>query len=278
MNPKVCEHFAIFLPIAGGIVLTIVPNMLVALRVYALYQKNRVVQIFLAIYLVSELGIALWIYLTPGHHPLELPPLYQNHKVLYLCTEDTADSLGRWRPSTFQLMQVVYDVIVLILVFFKTKWPRESRHGIFDIIFNQGVIYFICVFSANLVWVLMILVGPETLKYIAACPTLVMACTMANRITLDLREYAQRPVINSSVSLDSHADANGQYTGQYTIHFKTPRTPPPPPPDLESQQSRAESDRSTIYNSEDEYDFQRPLEPTTLPFFDKPVGSGVRDG
>lgn len=34
-------------------------------RVYALYQRNKMLGAFLITYLTAELGVALWIYLTP---------------------------------------------------------------------------------------------------------------------------------------------------------------------------------------------------------------------
>lgn len=37
-------------------------------RVYALYGKSKTVGIILVLYLTAELGVALWIYGTPGAH------------------------------------------------------------------------------------------------------------------------------------------------------------------------------------------------------------------
>lgn len=36
--------------------------------VYALYNKKRLVGLFLAVYLLAEFGVAMWIYCTPGSH------------------------------------------------------------------------------------------------------------------------------------------------------------------------------------------------------------------
>ncbi len=35
-------------------------------RVYALYNRNKVIAVLLATYLTAELGVALWLYLTPS--------------------------------------------------------------------------------------------------------------------------------------------------------------------------------------------------------------------
>ena len=37
-------------------------------RVYALYERNKVIAMILITYLLAELGVALWIYATPGAH------------------------------------------------------------------------------------------------------------------------------------------------------------------------------------------------------------------
>ncbi len=38
------------------------------LSVYALYRRNKILKWILGIYLLSELGVSLWIYLTPSVH------------------------------------------------------------------------------------------------------------------------------------------------------------------------------------------------------------------
>ena len=37
-------------------------------RVYALYKKNKIIGILLALYLTAEFSVAMWIYTTPGSH------------------------------------------------------------------------------------------------------------------------------------------------------------------------------------------------------------------
>lgn len=41
-------------------------------RVFALYQRHKVVGFFLITYLTAELAVALWIYSTPGAHRMLL--------------------------------------------------------------------------------------------------------------------------------------------------------------------------------------------------------------
>ena len=80
-----CEHFGAFYPFAG-LSIYYFPSVVVGLRsvnhpvwwnyiynyflyrVYALYQKNLPLGIFLALYLIAEFGVNLWVYGTPGEH------------------------------------------------------------------------------------------------------------------------------------------------------------------------------------------------------------------
>ena len=76
----------LFQPIAVGIPLTIIPNLIIILRydilidvilrqlelinvfrrIYALYQRNKPIAGTLFAYCLAELAVALWIYLTPS--------------------------------------------------------------------------------------------------------------------------------------------------------------------------------------------------------------------
>lgn len=46
----------------------IIISWLTPLSVFALYQKSRIVGAILITYLTAELGVALWVYGTPGSH------------------------------------------------------------------------------------------------------------------------------------------------------------------------------------------------------------------
>ena len=81
-----CKHFIPFLPIAVGIPLTFFPAITMWFRyaasltippyaltkgdysVYALYERSKIIGIFLATYLLAEFAVKLWITSTPGSH------------------------------------------------------------------------------------------------------------------------------------------------------------------------------------------------------------------
>jgi len=164
----------------------------VGLRVYALYQKNKIVGAILIIYLTAELGVALWVYGTPGSHPLQLPPGGEGIEALHLCIDETADKLGNVKSAAFLFMQTVYDTAVFILIVARVLVQARAKEirgqrSLQSFIAAQGVVYYFVIFTANLLWALMVILAPPGLKYSTAIPTLILVCTMVNRMTIDLR-------------------------------------------------------------------------------------------
>ncbi|THH02243.1 hypothetical protein EW145_g6777 [Phellinidium pouzarii] len=162
-----CKRFSLFLPLAGGIVLTMTPDIVIAIRVCALYGRSRAVSFLLVVYLIAELSTAIWIYATPGSHPLVVPPAVQGNNVFHICIEEIASSLGNVRAATFQMMQAIYDTCVFILIVYKALSDKHSRrrHSMLNVIAFHGVIYYAALFSANVTWSLMILFSPAGVKY-----------------------------------------------------------------------------------------------------------------
>jgi len=191
IDSNVCEHFGAFYPFAG-LAIYFCPSIIVGLRVYALYHKKLTLAIFLAGYLIVEFAVNLWVYGTPGEHPLVLPENVQGDSLdaLHICTELTAESLGSVKSAIFLFMQAIYDSVIFGLIIFKTATSlRERRHdSIHTILAAQGLIYFFVIFFANLLWALMVIFAPSGLKYSTGMPTLELVCAVVNRMTIELRK------------------------------------------------------------------------------------------
>ncbi|KLO07399.1 hypothetical protein SCHPADRAFT_650413 [Schizopora paradoxa] len=194
-NFATCSRFALFQPLAGGIPLTIMPDMVIGLRVYALYGRNKLIAVLLANYLTAELGVALWLYLTPGGHPLNLPgpPDVMANPTLQ-SVEQNADKLGNLRSAAFQFMQTIYDTVVFIMIAYKTVreafGPKKNR-SIKTLMAAHGLVYYAVVLATNLAWALMIILAPVGLKYSLAAPTLILVCMSVNKMTLSLRSFGE---------------------------------------------------------------------------------------
>ncbi|KLO12281.1 hypothetical protein SCHPADRAFT_429430 [Schizopora paradoxa] len=158
----------IYDPFAVGAPLTMFPNFVVAIRVYAIYGRNKYLAAFMIIYLIAETGVGLWIYLTPSVYSIRLPgpESITNSLALHRCLGDDIPKF--LQSASSQLMQTAFDSFVLALVLFKTyreiTGPRSYR-GLRSVIASQGLIYYIVVFSTNISWALLVLFATPNLKY-----------------------------------------------------------------------------------------------------------------
>ncbi|PAV23188.1 hypothetical protein PNOK_0025600 [Pyrrhoderma noxium] len=166
---------SIFFPYAVGIPMTFIPNITIALRMYALYERRWLIGLSLVVYLIAEFSVAMWIYSVPGNHPYKPAEALEDFDAFRICIDLTADRLGNLSSASFQIMQVVYDSIVFLLLFLcnikemgRNSWRSDLRRALA----TQGLIYFAVIFSANATWGIMILNAPANLKYAAALPTL----------------------------------------------------------------------------------------------------------
>jgi len=183
-----------FQPLAVGIPLTFLPNMVIGLRVYALYGRNKVIGTFLVVFLLAELGVALWLYLTPSLLPAMLPgpESITNNLALHVCLATNSPKLSNLQAAAYQLMQTAYDSSCLGLTLWMTlkeSMNVRSVQGIKKLIYKHGIIYYVVVFSLNLTWALMILHATAGLKYTMSGATLALAPVAANRLILSLRSY-----------------------------------------------------------------------------------------
>jgi len=197
MDFETCKHYVLFQPLSEAIPFAFFPDTVIGLRVYALYGRNKTIAVILATYIIAEVGVAFWIYLTPSVHPATLPgpPEIFNIPVLHLCIAATSTKLGNLQSATFQFMQTIYDSTVLGLIAYKTAkdvfGSQRSAVGFRALMARHGVLYYVVVFSANLTWAMMILLSPLGLKYSAAAPTFAVTCMAVNRMTLSLRSYGE---------------------------------------------------------------------------------------
>jgi len=149
-------------PLAGNVLLTFSSNFIIALRVYALYNRKKALGAFLSIYLLGQLGVAMWLYATP----LELlslpgPESITENLVLHTCTAVTSPRWTGFRSATFQFMQTAFDSCALGFILWKTvkeSLQAESIYGIKTVILKHGLLYYVVVFTLNLAWAIMVVI------------------------------------------------------------------------------------------------------------------------
>ncbi|KLO12997.1 hypothetical protein SCHPADRAFT_890385 [Schizopora paradoxa] len=214
-----CKHFVPALPLGEGIPFSTMSNIIIGLRVYALYERNKFLGASIILFIIAELGVGLWLYCTPSllrnvyvqNLPGPLPPPLNNSDVtipaLHLCfavvsARIVLEAHGYalrtfWEAAGFQFMQAGYDSVAFALIVFKTFKAAfvENMKGINSIhsLIVKMVLYitsliFRIVFSTNLAWALMIAFAPLNSKNIFARLT----CVSINRLTLSLKSFSER--------------------------------------------------------------------------------------
>jgi len=190
-----CERLQFVTPFAGSITLTNTSNFIIALRVYALYNRSKALAAFFALYLIGELGVTLWVYATPSLELLSLPGPESDtgSLALHTCSAITSPKLSALQSASFQFMQTAFDSCALALIMWRTfreSLQTNSIHGIKRVILKHGILYYIVVFSLNLAWAIMVVTATDGIKYVMAGPVLALTPMAANRLTLSLRVYA----------------------------------------------------------------------------------------
>jgi len=181
-----------FAPLGAGTPFTPLPNCIIALRVFALYERNKKLAFALFLYIIAETGVSLWLDLTPSVSRIDVFaalgfPEIGNAPAMHFCVPQLSASLSSLESTSAQIMQTVFDTIVLALVLFKAR--NRGSSGIIALIVKQGFIYYLLNLAVYLTWTLMLVFAPPESKYIMGGPALGLVCVSVNRLTLHLRSY-----------------------------------------------------------------------------------------
>ncbi|KAH9994532.1 hypothetical protein BJV74DRAFT_830981 [Russula compacta] len=185
-----CGHWMYFLPLGITIPLTLFPGMLMLIRVYALYNRNRIILYSLSTSLLLQTVAGLWQYTVSGAKPAPVPlDNYEYHFCIYLPPK----RIGHL-TTMYVSWELGYDTLVFLLTITRTvymHWRHQgvtrTTGGLIGNLMRDGAFYFGCIFSMNLMWVLMILYAPTGLRAIASIPSSCVNTVMVCRITLNLR-------------------------------------------------------------------------------------------
>ncbi|KLO07430.1 hypothetical protein SCHPADRAFT_945302 [Schizopora paradoxa] len=192
---------------AGSIPLTIFPNIIIGLRVYALYKRDRILGVILVAFNITLVGVGLWLYLEPSLQLILLPgSLTLNDSIpLHTCHAITSPKLSSLQAASFQFLQTAYDSLALVMIVWRT-WKESmairSLTGLRSVIFQHGLIYYVFVFSLKLPLAVMIFVATDRLKYAMSGPALALGPMAANKLTISLRAYTYKSQISKVPSSD----------------------------------------------------------------------------
>jgi len=169
-----------------------VPNFIITLRIYALYERNKKLALVLVLYIFAQVGASLWVDLTPSVTRIDIfaalgYPELDNVPTLRFCVPQLSTKLTGVQTSLGQIMQSIFDTVALALILIKAR--KGSGSGLIALITKQGLAYYILNVATFLSWTLMLLFAPASSKQIMGAPALVFVCVSVNRLTLHLRSY-----------------------------------------------------------------------------------------
>lgn len=200
LTPEMCKQFVLFEPFGVGIVLLSITEVILTLRVSALYGQSRVVMSYLLLILCGQLAVGIWTLSRPGSGPL---PLLAVKVVAFTgCFYVSAPNLTKISTGCLWI-EIAFDISVFGLTLARTlrAVADDEALGLVRTVFRDGILYFLVIFSTNLVWALMVIFAPIGLKYINAEPSVILVVIMINRLTLNLRSR----LIPSSAITSSYA-------------------------------------------------------------------------
>ncbi|KAF8992611.1 hypothetical protein BDQ17DRAFT_1369325 [Cyathus striatus] len=209
---SVCDRYVKFAG-ATTLCLVAVAELIMILRVYALYLGNKYVLVFLLSVLVGQIIVMAWSVHFGIRVPL--PPGFPG----CVLTGSSSWMTGLWAAP------VCTDTCIFLLTVWRAVKYRKN-HGIsgtMQIIIRDGTIYFLVIFGANLMNCLIYLLAVEDLKAAGASFSQILTSILITRLQLNLRR-------NSSGSLGSKGSDNRNIpvvmpniksTGQETTTFFT---------------------------------------------------------
>ncbi|KAA1478054.1 hypothetical protein DENSPDRAFT_787561, partial [Dentipellis sp. KUC8613] len=160
VTSDICRRWMFFIPLGITIPLTLFPGIIMLLRVYALYGRNRLVASGLCTILVAQLLVAIWQLTFPGAilAPATDNPIQRGHT-----------------SSVYMCLSLSYDTAIFCLTLGRTSyifWRHEGRgrtsRNLVDSLIQDGALYFASIFSINLTWVAMIFHASKGLRDAAA--------------------------------------------------------------------------------------------------------------
>ncbi|KAF4613124.1 hypothetical protein D9613_010932 [Agrocybe pediades] len=180
-SPADCKHVFYFEPV-GALISTVLSQMILGSRVYAIFSQNKIVGAVLSLTLLVEVvigGISISTTspppITPGP-PGSRPPCGA-------VMGPTGWLIAFWTIPLF------YDALAFLLTAWMAYdfWRKELNVPLFHVIWRDGLLYFFAIFSMNLTNVVIFLTVPKTLRAINLTPTLIFEIVLSCRLVLNLR-------------------------------------------------------------------------------------------
>ncbi|KAF4615904.1 hypothetical protein D9613_011367 [Agrocybe pediades] len=199
-------------------------DTIMILRVYALYGRNLYILAFLLVLWVVQIVLSS-IGINTGF-AVPLPP------GLVGCIFSGSNPLF---PAIW-VTPLLTDTCIFILTMWRTRGYLTSRSRTFrtptlELFMRDGLMYFLVIFSANLLNMLLFFLAPQDLKAIGASFSQMLTATMISRLVLNLRsvssseisrspQYMSSFVARTVIQLGEEMDLNSTTYGSDDIPLK----------------------------------------------------------
>jgi len=220
-----CKHIFRWEPV-GALISTLLSQVIMGSRVYALYGKSTYVAGILGNMLLIQFIFHAYTMTRVFQAPAPAPGI----PVPCIAIGPQGILVAFW------VLPLVYDTVTFSLTLFKavSLWRNETKSPTLSLLFRDGLVYFAAIFSMNLINVILFVTQSTTLQAVNLPATLMLNIIMSCRLVLNLR--APQSVVTFGGSPAQYPLSSEK--GGKTLPLWT--TPPHPANflDLSSQQSQ----------------------------------------
>ncbi|KZV68342.1 hypothetical protein PENSPDRAFT_754178 [Peniophora sp. CONT] len=178
------------------LVLQIPIGCLCALRVYALYSKDRRILIGLGVLAGTLLVVATYLVVTSD----STDPLFYWQRAP-LCTHQLSSS-GATRLALAWSSVLLFDIVVFVLTAIRAFQVWQAGRVV-HVVLRDGVVYICALAGANLLNIVTLLVATPLLKATFASLTNVLSVTLISRLMLNLRSDTTPDLLTTSGDAES---------------------------------------------------------------------------
>jgi len=195
----------------GALISTILSQLILGSRVYAVYSQNKAVAFLLGSTLIAEVIIGGIATSTTAPPPQSAVPVAIGPPC------GAVMGPNGWLYA-FWSIPLFYDTSTFLLTAWKAYgyWKEEVDTPLFNIIWRDGLLYFFVIFTVNAANVIIFLTVPQTLKAVNLTPTLVLEVVLSCRLILNLRSAVGQSSTSTKLKPANLPWSNSSKTRTYT--------------------------------------------------------------
>ncbi|KAF9643257.1 hypothetical protein BDM02DRAFT_1545403 [Thelephora ganbajun] len=206
--------------------------MTIALRVYAIAERNRLVGGALSVLIIAQLCFGIWAIVMAAIFPIQSVPEI-NLDAYRICF------FKRWRfgELSFTITTVAFDLAAFLVILVTARGVRTSRYpgipSILGVVLRDATVYFMLMFACQLVLLLFLFLAPVQIQLTPGVAQTTLLPIMASRLMLSLKKVATEPKGSWSLSTMTNpgwrVSSDLRFVSQtFGMPHETPETPASP--------------------------------------------------